>query len=219
MTPTSERRDDEANRPIVICGPSGVGKGTLIKRLTEAHPDKFTTIISHTTRPKRPNEKDDVHYSFRSKGQFESLLHFEEFIEHTIYNGHYYGTCWRTVKHQMSQGLTPLLDINIEGVRNLQGSQNLNPRCVFIKPPSLDVLRARLQARGTEDEESIKERLAQAKVELEYAETAGAFDVIIVNDDIEEAYKQLEAFVRGVIETKYVMVEEAGDSCSRCNSD
>ncbi|KAF4944394.1 hypothetical protein FSARC_14687 [Fusarium sarcochroum] len=194
MAPTSEHRDGQPNRSIVISGPSGVVKDTLIKRLKDAHPSKFSTIVSHTTRQKRPDEKEGVDYCFISSTQFRSMIHWEEFVEHTIYNGHHYGTSERAVRLELKIGGTLLLDINIGGVKSLQRSQSLNPRYVFIRPPNLDALKARLKARGTEDEESIKGRLAEAEAELEFAETAGIFDMIIINDDLDEAYRHLEEF-------------------------
>ncbi|KAF5623017.1 guanylate kinase [Fusarium sp. NRRL 52700] len=124
-------------RPIIVSGPSGVGKGTLI-------------------------------------------------------HVNYYGTSKRALATLMDKGLTPLLDIEMEGVKTLQGS-NLEARYVFLKPPSLEILETRLRYRGTEDEASISKRLAQARLELEFAET-GAHDIIIVNDDLDKAYRRLEDF-------------------------
>ncbi|TPX10704.1 uncharacterized protein E0L32_008273 [Thyridium curvatum] len=114
-------------------------------------------------------------------------------------NGNLYGTSKQTVISQMAKGLVVLLDIEMEGVKQLKAEQlrpdsQINPRFVFIKPPSFAVLEARLRGRGTEDEGSIQRRLAQSRAELDYAET-GVHDKIIVNDNLEEAYKELEDFV------------------------
>ena len=91
-----------------------------------------------------------------------------------------------------------MLDIEMEGVRQLKGDAWIRPRLVFVKPPSLEALEARLRGRGTEDEDSVRMRLARARAELEYAETAGVHDKVIVNDDLERAFRELEGFVFGL---------------------
>ncbi|KAH7221722.1 P-loop containing nucleoside triphosphate hydrolase protein [Fusarium oxysporum] len=116
----------------------------------------------------------------------------KEFVEHTYFNGNYYGTSKKVMATLMKEGLTPILDIEMEGVKAMRSS-GLEARYVFFKPPSLEILEVRLRARGTEDEASISQHLAQAKLELEFAET-GVHDIIIVNDDPDKAYRQLEDF-------------------------
>jgi guanylate kinase len=187
-------------RPIVISGPSGVGKGTLCQKLLDAYPETFATTVSHTTRKPRPGEVEGSAYYFVSRDKFESLIAEGTFIEFAEFNGNLYGTSKQTVIDQTARGSVVLLDIEMEGVKQLKVEQSkadsqINARFVFIKPPSLEALEARLRGRGTEDEESIQRRLAQAITELAYAETAGVHDKIIINDDLDKAFHELEDFI------------------------
>ncbi|KAF4948954.1 hypothetical protein FGADI_9238 [Fusarium gaditjirri] len=179
-------------RPIVVSGPSGVGKGTLIQRLMGDHPSIFSLAVSHTTRKPRPGESEGVAYFFCSAIEFQAMIRQNGFLEHTCFSGNYYGTSKQAIARLRTEGLTPILDIEMEGVKTIQSS-GLEARYVFVKPPSLEILENRLRSRGTEDETSISKRLSQAQLELEFAGT-GAHDIIIVNDDLDKAYRQLEDF-------------------------
>ncbi|KAI1371262.1 guanylate kinase [Hypoxylon crocopeplum] len=181
-------------RPIVISGPSGVGKGTLVQKLFDAHPDTFTSTVSHTTRKPRTGEVEGVTYFFVSPSEFFSLISKNAFVEHAFFGG-YYGTSKQTIADQTGKGLVVVLDIEMQGVKQVKASPGIDARYVFIKPPSFSKLEARLRSRGTENEEDIQKRLHQAKVELEYANTPGVHDAIIVNDDLEKAYQELEEFI------------------------
>ena len=183
-----------ACQPIIISGPSGAGKGTLTTKLRETHPDKFATVISHTTRPPRPDETEGTHYYFTSKSEFQALYAQGMFVECTDYNGHYYGTSLQAIQDIIDREVTPLLDIDMEGVKAMKAFKKQSVKYVFIQPPSLETLEARLRGRETEDEESIKARLAQAALELNYAARPGIYDLTIVNDDLETAYETLEKF-------------------------
>ncbi|KAJ5953003.1 uncharacterized protein N7479_011416 [Penicillium vulpinum] len=185
-------------RHIVVSGPSGVGKGTLIQKLLDAHPNTFGLAVSHTTRKPRPGEVHGVAYFFVSPSEFSSLLSQGEFVEYACFNGKYYGTSKQTIDEQASKGLVVMLDIEVEGVKQMKENPSIEARYIFIKPPSLEVLEARLRGRGTENEEDIQRRLARAKVELEYADSQSN-DKIIVNDNIEKAYHELDAFVFGPV--------------------
>ncbi|RBQ79086.1 hypothetical protein FVER53590_03693 [Fusarium verticillioides] len=180
-------------RSIIISGPSGVGKGTLIQRLKGNHPTIFSSAVSHTTRQPRPGEVEGVAYFFCSAPEFHSMKMRKEFVEHTYFSGNFYDTSRKAMAEVMKEGLAPILDIEMEGVKKIQSS-DLVARYIFLKPPSLETLEARLRSRGTENEASISQRLEQAKLELEFAET-GVHDMIIVNDDLDEAYQQLEDFI------------------------
>ncbi|KAI9150229.1 Guanylate kinase [Paramyrothecium foliicola] len=182
-------------RPIVISGPSGVGKGTLFKMLFERHPDIFTLSISHTTRSPRPGEQHGVDYYYVSKDDFKDLIAQDGFIEHAQFGQNLYGTSKMTIGEQSAKGKVVVLDIEMEGVKQVKKS-HIDARFVFIAPPSNDELERRLRSRGTEKEESIQLRLARAQDELEFGRTAG-FDKIITNDDLETAYKELEDWVYG----------------------
>ncbi|OAA57448.1 guanylate kinase [Niveomyces insectorum RCEF 264] len=203
-------------RPIVISGPSGVGKGTLYNMLFERHPGVFCLSVSHTTRSPRAGEQNGQHYHFVNMAEFEDLIARDAFVEHAQFGGNRYGTSKQTVADQAAKGRVVVLDIEMEGVKQIQaknkrhqeaksgsggggGGDNNDDawaaRYVFIAPPSIAVLEQRLRGRGTETEANVQKRLAQATRELEYAQTPGVHDKIIVNDDLETAYKELEAFV------------------------
>jgi guanylate kinase len=183
-------------RPIVISGPSGVGKGTLYKLLFARHPDTFALSVSCTTRGPRPGERDGVDYHFVTPESFEALVQAGGFLEHAQFGGNRYGTPKSEIRRNAEQGKVVVLDIEMEGVKQVKNT-GVPARYVFISPPApeLETLEKRLSGRGTEKPESIAKRLAQAKNELEYAKTPGVHDVIIVNDDLETAYKQLEDFI------------------------
>lgn len=115
-------------------------------------------------------------------------------MEHAYFSGNHYGTSKQTIADQMARGLVVVLDIEMDGVRQIQENRAIDARYVFIQPPSLEALEARLRSRGTENEEQVQRRLAQARAEMEFAKQ-GVHDKIIVNDDLERAYQELEGFV------------------------
>ncbi|KAK4149012.1 P-loop containing nucleoside triphosphate hydrolase protein [Chaetomidium leptoderma] len=182
------------SRPIVISGPSGVGKGTLYKLLFQRYPDAFTLSVSHTTRGPRPGEQHGVDYHFVTKDAFLELKANDGFVENAQFGDNLYGTSKATIEEQSAKGKTVVLDIEVEGVKQIKAS-GFPARYVFIAPPSEEELERRLRGRGTETEGSIQKRLERAKVELEYAKVPGVHDRIIVNNDLETAYKELEEFV------------------------
>ncbi|XP_054715990.1 guanylate kinase-like isoform X2 [Uloborus diversus] len=186
-------------RPVVFCGPSGSGKSTLLKYLMNEFPEYFGFSISHTTRKPRPGEKPGKDYNFVSRSEFERAIENNEFLEYAEFSGNIYGTSKKGVKCVQNQGRICILDIEIEGVKNVKKT-DLNPRFIFIKPPSLQILEERLRGRGTESEESIQKRLARAKEELAYGEVPGNFDFVLVNDDAEDTYKQLRSYLMPDIE-------------------
>lgn len=180
-------------RPIVISGPSGVGKGTLYDLLFTRHPDAFTLSVSHTTRQPRPGEQDGVNYFYVTREDFESLIASDGFVEHAQFGSNRYGTSKRTIQEQTAKGRVVVLDIEIEGVKQVRNS-DLDPRYVFVMPPSVEELERRLRGRGTETEENVVKRLNRAREEIAFAEEGG-FDKVIVNNDLEEAYGELEAWI------------------------
>ncbi|OQU98422.1 hypothetical protein CLAIMM_04215 [Cladophialophora immunda] len=193
-------------RPIVFSGPSGTGKSTLIKRLFAKHPDLFGFSVSHTTRKPRPGEEDGVHYHFTSPETFQSMIANNAFEEHAKFGGNYYGSSKKAVqdvaegKGKSIDGSTApgkricIFDIEMEGVKQLKKSQ-LNPRICFIQPPSIEVLEQRLRGRGDTSEEAIQKRLAQAKNEIEYCKTEGKNDKVIINDDLDATFHELDEWV------------------------
>ncbi|KAJ5092777.1 Guanylate kinase [Penicillium angulare] len=183
-----------SSRPLVISGPSGVGKGSLIDKLFTAHPDTFSFTVSHTTRKPRAGEVDGKSYFFATHEEFDALVAENGFVEHAVFGSNKYGTSHRTITEQTAKGLIVVLDIEMNGVRQMKANPSIDPRYVFIQPPSMAVLESRLRGRGTESEEDVQRRLAQAAAELEFA-NAQTGDKIIVNDDLETAYRELEEFV------------------------
>ncbi|KAG7195609.1 guanylate kinase [Scheffersomyces spartinae] len=180
-------------RPIVISGPSGTGKSTLLKKLFAEYPGKFGFSVSNTTRSPREGEVDGVDYNFLSVEEFKHNIEANKMIEWAQFSGNYYGTAFEGVERVLQLGQTCLLDIDMQGVKSVKAS-DMDARYLFIAPPSIQDLRKRLEGRGTETAESLEKRLAAATAELEYAET-GAHDLIIVNDDLEKCYAQFKEFI------------------------
>ena len=180
-------------RPVVIVGPSGVGKGTLLNRLMADFPDNFGFSVSHTTRKPRPGEVDGVHYNFCEKPDMEAAIERGEFIEYARVHGNIYGTSIKAVEAVQTAGKVCLLDIDVQGAE-LVKKTTLNARFVFVAPPSFEELEKRLRGRGTETEDKIQMRLKNAKGEMEYMDKPGFFDCVIVNDDLDKAYATLKAF-------------------------
>jgi len=187
-------------RPLVICGPSGSGKSTLLKRLMDEFGECFGFSVSHTTRNPRGGEVNGKEYHFVDRETMEKSISNGEFIEYTQFSGNYYGTSKKAVKEVQESGRICILDVEIEGVKNLKKT-DLNPRFVFIKPPDTLELEKRLRGRGTDAEECIQKRLLRASEEMDYGETPGNFDLILVNDDIEEAYNTLRQFILHDVES------------------
>lgn len=181
------------SRPIVISGPSGTGKSTLLKKLFSEYPDNFGFSVSSTTRTPRAGEVNGRDYNFVSVDEFKSMIEDNKFIEWAQFSGNYYGTTIESVHHVTKSGKTCILDIDMQGVKSVKNT-DLNARFLFVAPPSVDILRERLTGRGTETAESLEKRLNAALAELEYAST-GAHDLTIVNDDLETAYAKLKDFI------------------------
>ncbi|KAL8914455.1 MAG: hypothetical protein Q9171_000960 [Xanthocarpia ochracea] len=190
MAPTAT----QLHRPIVISGPSGAGKSTILKRLFAAHPNTFGYSVSHTTRAPRPGERDGIEYNFTSKESFFKIVDEGGFIEHAQFGGNYYGTSVQAVKNVAEKGRVCVLDIEMEGVKQVKRTE-LHARFLFLSPPSLEVLEQRLRGRGTEDEESLRKRLDQAAKEMEFSKVEGVHDKIVINDDLEKAYREVEEWI------------------------
>ncbi|PYH95883.1 guanylate kinase [Aspergillus ellipticus CBS 707.79] len=181
-------------RPVVVSGPSGTGKSTLLKRLFAEFPDTFGFSVSHTTRSPRTGEKHGRDYYFTTKEDFLDLVNKNGFIEHAQFGGNYYGTSVQAVKNIAEQSRICILDIEMEGVKQVKRT-DLNARFLFLAPPSAEELERRLRGRGTETEESLNKRLAQANNELAFSKEPGAHDKIVVNDDLEKAYTELRSWI------------------------
>ncbi|GAA5943440.1 guanylate kinase [Sporobolomyces koalae] len=185
-----------AIRPIVICGPSGTGKSTLLKKLFTEYPDRFAFSISHTTRAPRPGEQNGVSYHFTTREAFQDLVRKDGFIEHAEFSGNLYGSSVSSVNDVTKSGKMCILDIDTQGVKLIKKNHpSLNPLYIFISPPSIASLKTRLTGRGTETDSSMAARLSAAIGELEYAKEQGAFDVVVVNDELERAYQVLKGVI------------------------
>ncbi|MFN8614335.1 MAG: guanylate kinase [Vampirovibrionales bacterium] len=173
---------------LVLSGPSGVGKGTLCKRLLAAHPD-WLWSVSATSRAPRVGETDGVEYWFLSPQAFEDTVAQGGFLEWATYNGNQYGTLREPVERALNQQKTVLLEIDVQGA--LQVKQAMpQARLIFVAPPSLQVLQARLEQRGTNDVEDIQRRVAIAQTELEQTH---AFDAVVINESLEACAQAIEA--------------------------
>ena len=186
-------------RPVVISGPSGSGKSSLIKRLFDEFPGCFGFSVSHTTRSPRSGEQDGREYHFVPRETFEELIRKGDyFLEHTEFSGNLYGTSRDAIRALQSNGMVCLLDIELNGVRAFKQS-GIASRYIYIAPPSIEELKKRLELRKTETPESLEKRLKMAEREANAAKNEpGLHDIIIVNDDLDRAYAEFKNFIIGV---------------------
>jgi len=177
---------------FVITGPSGVGKGTLIRGLMERLPE-LELSVSATTRRPRLGEEDGVDYHFLSPEEFERRIGAGDFVEHADYAGRRYGTLRSELDRRLDAGVPVVLEIEVQGARQVREAM---PEAVqvFIAPPSLEALRTRLVGRGTDDAEEVARRLQVAEHELE---AQPEFAHVVVNDRLEDALGRLVEIVRG----------------------
>ena len=187
---------------VVVSAPSGAGKTTLCERLLSEHGD-FVYSVSCTTRPPRGAEVNGRDYHFLTPLEFECRLADGEFLEHASVHGYRYGTLVSTVRQGLAAGRHVLMDIDVQGARQIRAHiEGLPPDDpmrrgfvdIFIAPPSIDVLRQRLEARGEDDAETIARRVANAEREMADREL---YQHVIVNDDLDTAYRQLKEAVEG----------------------
>ncbi|CAL8093486.1 unnamed protein product [Calicophoron daubneyi] len=177
-------------RPVVICGPSGCGKSTLIRALINGHPGMFHYCVSHTTRQRRPDEINGKDYHFVSKEVFEKGVKNNEFVEHAMFSGHYYGTSKSELERAVMDNRICLMDVDIQGVERMQKT-SYNPICIFIRPRNFATLEKRLRSRSTETEDRILQRLAIAHQEMQYGISDGQFDAVVVNDDLNKSVQEV----------------------------
>ena len=174
---------------IVVSGPAGSGKGTVVSLVREKLPD-IGFSVSATTRKPRPGEKDGVHYFFITKEEFLKKVSMGEVLEHTEYCDNYYGTLKSEAQRVLGEGRDLILDIEVDGATQIK-KQFPDAVCIMLIPPDKETLEKRLRGRGTETDEVVRERLARARKELEYLPT---YDYVIINgtDETEEC---AEAFI------------------------
>ena len=175
---------------LIISGPSGTGKGTLVNKLMESDPT-FRFSCSVTTRKPRQGEIDGVHYYFVEEEDFERMVANNEFLEHATVHGNHYGTLRKPVEDLMKQGHNVLLDIDPQGAINVMENAD-DYVSIFILPPSYTELRKRLEGRGTDAPEVIERRMNNARGEILKVDR---YQYSIVNDDLETAYEQLKQIV------------------------
>jgi guanylate kinase len=176
---------------FVITGPSGVGKGTLIRDLRGRIPE-LSLSTSATTRAPREGEADGVDYHFLDRDEFARRADANEFLEHAAYSGNRYGTLRSEVERRLGEGESVVLEIEVQGARQVRAAMP-EAVLVFIAPPDPAALRERLEGRGTDEAEAISERLRTAELELDAQEE---FKHVVVNDELDRAADQLEAIVR-----------------------
>jgi guanylate kinase len=175
----------------VISGPSGVGKGTIVKELVNDKSVNCQLSISVTSREKRDYEENGREYHFKNKLEIEKLIQEEAFLEYATYAGNYYGTLEKNVDDVLEQGINVILEIEVQGaiqVKARRGDANL----IFIMPPSFSDLEKRLLNRGTESMEVIQKRIDIAKDEINYA---SSYDQIFVNDDLAECVNEIKEYM------------------------
>jgi guanylate kinase len=186
------------NKLIIIAAPSGAGKTSVTRHLLETLPDKLAFSISAATRQPRNNERNNVDYYFITVPEFEQKIADHDFVEwEMVYEGKYYGTLKSELKRIWQLQKSPLLDVDVQGGINIQEQFPRTSLSLFIEPPSIDELRRRLEARGTETPESLQARINKASYELSFKDH---FDRIIINDKLENACAEAERVVREFLE-------------------
>ncbi|KFO20089.1 Putative transferase CAF17 like protein, mitochondrial [Fukomys damarensis] len=178
-------------RPVVLSGPSGAGKSTLLKRLLQEHGSIFGFSVSHTTRDPRPGEENGRDYYFVTREVMQRDIAAGDFIEHAEFSGNLYGTSKAAVRAVQAMNRICVLDVDLQGVRSIKKT-DLHPIYISVQPPSLAVLEQRLRQRNTETEESLAKRLAAARVDMDSSKEPGLFDLVIINNNLDEAYAQLK---------------------------
>jgi guanylate kinase len=184
-------------RVFVITGPSGVGKGTLIRGLMERLP-QLELSVSATTRAPRPGERDGVDYHFLTREEFDRRVAEGDFVEHADYAGRSYGTLRAELEGRVRAGVPVVLEIEVQGARQVRSSVPGAVQ-VFIAPPSLEALRTRLIGRGTDDPKEVERRLRVAEEELT---AQPEFAHVVINDRLEDALERLTAIVAGELDSQ-----------------
>ena len=175
---------------FVFSAPSGTGKSTIAEALMK-RVEGLAYSISHTSRPPRGSEQDGVDYHFVSRSTFREMIDKNAFLEWAEVHGHLYGTAFDAVKAQMAAGSDVLMDVDVQGGRNVK-NQFPDSILIFLLPPSLEILEKRLIARGTDDRMVIRKRMAQAAEEIK---SCSWYDFIVINDDLEKAIHETQSII------------------------
>lgn len=171
---------------ILLSAPSGAGKTSLVEAVLKRDPN-LVVSVSHTTRPKRPGEKDGVNYHFVEPAEFEQMIKAQDFLEHALVFGNHYGTSAKAVEALRNQGRDVILEIDWQGADQVRAMTS-DCLSIFIMPPSEDELLNRLKRRGQDSDETIARRFAEAKLDMS---KATHYQYIVVNDDFERAVEDL----------------------------
>ncbi len=185
---------DAMDRKVIIfSAPSGAGKSTIVNHILGLHPE-LEFSVSATSRAPRGNEQNGKEYYFFTADEFRKMIEEDKFVEHEeVYPGSFYGTLKSELERIWAKGHTIVFDIDVKGGVNMKRIFGDKAFSIFIKAPSVEVLRQRLTGRGTDSPEAIERRVAKAEEETEFAK--GKFDYVLVNDDIEKAFKEAEQIV------------------------
>jgi guanylate kinase len=179
---------------VIISGPSGAGKTTICRALVNRLPD-VTLSVSATTRPRRPNEIDGDAYWFISPGEFQRRIDEGRFLEWAEYLGNRYGTPIEPVHAAFAQGRVVLLEIEVQGGVQVKRARP-DAIGIFILPPTMDSLKARLAGRDTESERQMQQRLAEADGEIGFARDCGGYAYFVVNDEVDRTVKEIIAIIQ-----------------------
>lgn len=174
---------------LIISGPSGSGKGTVVSELSKDA--KYALSISATTRKPRPNEEDGIHYFFKGKEEFKSMIENNQLLEHACFCDNYYGTPRDYVEGKLNEGLNVILEIEVQGTLQVK-EKYPEAVLVFLVPPDLKELKSRLVGRGTEDVETINKRIKRALEEMEFLPK---YDYVVINDEVNFAVTKIMAVV------------------------
>lgn len=189
--------DSHQKKIIILTAPSGAGKTTVKSRLLDAFKKELSFSVSATTRKIRGNEEEGIDYHFTNEAVFKKLIENNSFVEwEMVYPGLYYGTTVQEMNRIWNESKIPVLDIDVKGALNVKKQFGAQVLSIFIEPPSIEVLKIRLQKRGTDTEENILTRINKATEEMQYK---GNFDEVVLNDDIERASAEVIALVRQFI--------------------
>ncbi|MBN1789050.1 MAG: guanylate kinase [Bacteroidales bacterium] len=187
-------------KAVIISAPSGAGKTTIVKHLLGIRELKLAFSVSACTRPAREGEKDGLDYFFLEVSSFKSMIDEGAFVEwEEVYKNSYYGTLKSEVDRIWKMGHHVLFDVDAMGGINLKSKFGENALSIFVMPPSIEILKHRLEARGTESEEKIRNRINKAVLEIKFA---GKFDVTLINDDLATTLREAEKLVTGYLKNR-----------------
>ena len=190
---------------FIISGPSGAGKGTLVRELTARVPALWVSV-SATTRTPRPGERDGADYFFLTSGEFEARVRHGEFLEHAEVHGNRYGTLRSAVERRLAQGVDVILEIDPQGARQVRDLMRRS-RLIFVKAPSAAELADRIRKRGAETEDQLRTRMVTAEHELTLE---GTYDYVVINEDVSRATDELVGIIRSVGEESDAPLDNEG---------